>query len=112
MGVKSASMLTNHAERPITVQTFPITRSTNVRTSPSEMCIRDRPGFPRSRKPPLVRMIDRLLPFAQLFIKLQPQAGVVFDNIAHLLHTLQVHFQLLRREIETKVITRFDQKFL
>lgn len=26
MGMKSASMLTNHAERPITVQTFPITR--------------------------------------------------------------------------------------
>ena len=70
------------------------------------------PGFPRSRKPPLVRMIERLLPFAQLFIELQPQPGVVFDNIAHLLHTLQVHFQLLRREIETKVVTRFDQKFL
>ena len=70
------------------------------------------PGFPRSRKPPLVRMIERLLPFAQLFIKLQPQPGVVFDNIAHLLHTLQVHFQLLRRNVETKVVTRFDQKFL
>jgi len=41
MGVKSASMLTNHAERPITVQTFPITRSTNVRTSPSDFFSRE-----------------------------------------------------------------------
>ena len=35
MGVKSVSRLTKRAVDPMTNQTFPITRSTNVRTSPS-----------------------------------------------------------------------------
>lgn len=61
---------------------------------------------------PFVRTIGRLLPFAQLFIKLQPQAAVVFDDMAHFFDALQVHFQFLRRNIETNVVACLYQKTL
>ena len=59
-----------------------------------------------------VRMIDRLLPFAQFFIKFQPQAAQVFDNPGRFMHALHVYIQLLRCNVEPDAIRRLLQETL
>ena len=55
-------------------------------------------------------MIDRLLPFAQFFIKFQPQAAQVFDNPGRFTDALHVYIQLLRRDVEPDAIGDFCRK--
>ena len=62
--------------------------------------------------PLFIRMIDRLLPFAQFFIKLQPQTAQVLDNPARFTHTLHVYIQLLRCDVEPDAIGRLLQETL
>lgn len=62
--------------------------------------------------PLFVRMIDRLLPFAQFFIKFQPQAAQVFDNPACFADALHMYIQLLRRDVEPDAIRRLLQETL
>lgn len=66
----------------------------------------------RSCKPLFIGKIDRLLPFAQFFIKFQSQAAQVFDNPACFTHALHVYIQLLRRDVEPNAIRRLLQETL
>ncbi len=54
-----------------------------------------------SQPPFFVRMIDRLLLFAQLFIKLQPQPAQVFDNPACFTHALHMLYPTLAAQCRT-----------
>ena len=62
--------------------------------------------------PLFIRMIDRLLPFAQFFIKFQPQTAQVFNNPARFTHALHMYIQLLRRDVEPDAIGRLLQETL
>lgn len=62
--------------------------------------------------PLFVRMIDRLRPFAQFFIKFQPQTAQVFNNPARFTHALHMYIQLLRRDVEPDAIGRLLQETL
>lgn len=62
--------------------------------------------------PLFIGKIDRLLPFAQFFIKFQSQAAQVFDNPACFTHALHVYIQLLRRDVEPNAIRRLLQETL
>lgn len=62
--------------------------------------------------PLFVRMINRLLPFAQFFIKFQPQTAQVFDNPACFTHALHMYIQLLRCDVEPDAVWRLLQETL